>query len=329
MFQFDVNGQLSSGSRRWGGSVLSIGVHVVCGVAGIAISQMVPAAPPKAMKSALTYMAAVTMPVVPDEAPIFDVPAMKLAKLKPVEVALSPKPEIAPQPLPEIARAEVLTPMPAVAPQVVQPKVAEPPPAKEVTLGVFAAADVPIKAAQTRQQTAAAGFDAAPQSVQNARQTATVVDAGFGAMAGAKAPAPPIRTVADTGFGEATTGARAPAPPKQQIADTGFFDAAPAPQPRKPAAAPQRVDVPLEVLSKPSPAYTAEAREMRVEGEVSLEVEFCASGHIRVLRVVRGLGHGLDEEAVRAAEKIKFKPAQSDGRSVDFKTTVHISFRLS
>jgi TonB family protein len=68
---------------------------------------------------------------------------------------------------------------------------------------------------------------------------------------------------------------------------------------------------------------------MRVEGEVSLEVEFCATGNVRVLRVVRGLGHGLDEEAVRAAEKIKFKPAQSSGRSVDFKTTVHISFRLS
>jgi TonB family protein len=329
MFQFESNGQISSGSRKWGGSVLSVGVHIVSGMAAIAISQMVPATPPKAMKSALTYMAAVTMPVVPDEAPTFDVPAMELARLEPVEVPVIPQPEVAPQPLPEIARAEVLTPMPAVVPQVVQPKVAEPPPAKEISVGAFAAADVPIKAVDARQQTAAAGFDAAPQQLtQNARQTAAIVDAGFGATVTAK-PSPQMNAVADTGFGDAMAGAKAPAPPKQQVADTGFFDTAPARQPVRPTATPQRVDVPLEVLSKPSPAYTAEARQMRVEGEVSLEVEFCAAGNVRVLRVVRGLGHGLDEEAVRAAEKIKFKPAQSSGRSVDFKTTVHISFRLS
>lgn len=330
MFQYQSSGQLSSGRRKWGGSVLSIGVHIVSGVAAIAISQMVPATPPKAMKTALTYMAAVTMPVVPSEPPVFDVPAMELAKLEPVEVTFVPKPDLAPQPLPEIARAEVLTPMPAVTPHVVQPKIAEPPPAKEVTLGAFAAADVPIKASETRQQTAVAGFDAAPPQVaQSARQTAAIVDAGFGAMAGAKATAPQVRAIADTGFGEAMAGAKAPAPPKKEIAATGLFDAAPTQSTARPVAAPQRVDVPLEVLSKPSPAYTAEARQMKVEGEVSLEVEFCAAGNVRVLRVVRGLGHGLDEEAVRAAEKIRFKPAQSYGRSVDFKTTVHISFRLS
>jgi TonB family protein len=94
-------------------------------------------------------------------------------------------------------------------------------------------------------------------------------------------------------------------------------------------AAPERPDVPLEVLSKPTPTYTAIARELRLEGEVSLEVEFCASGAVRVLRVVRGLGHGLDEAAMKAAEQIRFKPAQSHGRAVDVRTTVHITFRLS
>jgi TonB family protein len=330
MFQYEASGHLTSGSRKWGGSVLSIGVHVVCGAAALAISQMVPATPPKAMKSALTYMAAVTMPVVPDEPAVIDLPAMELPTLEPVAVALTPKPEVAPQPLPEIARAEVLTPMPAVAPQVVQPKVAEPPPAKEVTLGAFAAAEVPIKASESRQQTAAAGFDAAPQQVaQNARQTAAVIEAGFGATAGAKAPAPQNQAVADSGFGAAGVGSNQTRPAPQQIKQTGFDEPAAATTTPKRAVTPQRVDVPLEVLSKPIPAYTAEARQMRVEGEVSLDVEFCASGHIRVLRVVRGLGHGLDEEAIRAAEKIRFKPAQSHGRSVDFKTTVHISFRLS
>lgn len=350
MFQYDARSKFSTGNRWLGGSTLSVAVHLLGGVAAIYISQIVPATPPKAMKSALTYMAAVTMPVVPDEPAIIDVPAMELPKLEPVEVALIPTPEVAPKPLPQIARAEVLTPMPAVTPQVVQPKIAEPPPAREVTLGVFATAEVPIRASESRQQTVAAGFDAAPQSIQHARQTTAVTDAGFGAMAGAKAPAPPMRQptdsgfgaadlgakartapvtrVADSGFGDAMVGAKAPTPPKRVI-ESGFGDSAPAPTMQKPAAAPQRVDVPLEVLSKPNPAYTAEAREMRVEGEVSLEVEFCAAGNVRVLSVVRGLGHGLDEEAIRAAQRIRFKPAQSAGRSVDFKTTVHISFRLS
>ena len=75
--------------------------------------------------------------------------------------------------------------------------------------------------------------------------------------------------------------------------------------------------------------YTDEARSARIEGTVSLELEFTAAGDVRVLRVVRGLGHGLDEAAQRAALRIRFKPAQSDGRPVDSRATVHITFRLS
>jgi TonB family protein len=58
-------------------------------------------------------------------------------------------------------------------------------------------------------------------------------------------------------------------------------------------------------------------------------VEFSASSQVRVVRVVRGLTHGLDELAARAAEQMKFKPAQSNGRPIDVQTTVHIVFRLA
>jgi TonB family protein len=87
--------------------------------------------------------------------------------------------------------------------------------------------------------------------------------------------------------------------------------------------------VPAEILSKPTPAYTEEARRMRVEGEVLLEVILEASGHIRVVRVVRGLGHGLDESAVRAAEQINFKPAMRDGQPADSSAVLHIIFQLA
>jgi len=86
---------------------------------------------------------------------------------------------------------------------------------------------------------------------------------------------------------------------------------------------------PVEILSKPVPAYTEEARKMRIEGEVLLEVVFEASGKLHVVRVIRSLGHGLDENAVRAAEQIRFKPAMRDGQASDSTATLHIVFQLA
>ncbi len=85
----------------------------------------------------------------------------------------------------------------------------------------------------------------------------------------------------------------------------------------------------VEILYKPKPAYTPEARHLQLEGEVLLEVMFGANGELRVNRVVRGLGHGLDEAAVSAANKIKFKPAQRNGASVDSTAVVHVMFQLA
>ena len=86
---------------------------------------------------------------------------------------------------------------------------------------------------------------------------------------------------------------------------------------------------PVEITSKPNPAYTQEARQLKLEGEVLLEVEFGANGQLHVNRVVRGLGHGLDESAVAAADLIRFKPAQRNGTPVDSTAIVHVIFRLA
>lgn len=95
------------------------------------------------------------------------------------------------------------------------------------------------------------------------------------------------------------------------------------------AEAAQPKMTPVEIISKPTPVYTDEARKMRIEGEVLLEVVFEASGKLRVLRLVRGLGHGLDENAVRAAEQIRFKPALREGQPADSTATLHIIFQLA
>ena len=87
--------------------------------------------------------------------------------------------------------------------------------------------------------------------------------------------------------------------------------------------------IPAEILSKPLPIYTEEARHLRIEGEVQLEVVLEASGRLHVVRVVRGLGHGLDDAAVRAAEQIHFKPALRDGQPADSTAVLHIIFQLA
>jgi TonB family protein len=85
----------------------------------------------------------------------------------------------------------------------------------------------------------------------------------------------------------------------------------------------------VEIISKPVPVYTQEARQLKLEGEVLLEVMFGANGQLRVNRVVRGLGHGLDEAAIKAANQMRFKPALRIGSPVDSTAIVHVVFQLA
>jgi TonB family protein len=115
-------------------------------------------------------------------------------------------------------------------------------------------------------------------------------------------------TVRQSGFGDAETVTVASLQPKQDLT-------------------PQIM--PAEVTFKPNPVYTNEAKQLRIQGEVWLEVVFESSGKLRVLRVIHGLGHGLDEAAVRAAEQIRFKPALRDGQPADSTAVLHIVFQLA
>jgi TonB family protein len=85
----------------------------------------------------------------------------------------------------------------------------------------------------------------------------------------------------------------------------------------------------VEITYKPQPVYTDEARSLKLEGEVLLEVMFNANGTLHVNRVVRGLGHGLDEAAIAAANKMRFKPALRMGQPVDSTAIVHVLFQLA
>jgi TonB family protein len=99
------------------------------------------------------------------------------------------------------------------------------------------------------------------------------------------------------------------------------------------AAAPKMVASPaftnLEVLSKPPVQYTSEAKQYKVQGEVVLRVTFTAAGQVVVQNVLHGLGHGLDEEARRVAQQIRFRPATRNGQAVDMTTNIVITFQLA
>ena len=138
-----------------------------------------------------------------------------------------------------------------------------------------------------------------------------VASAGFGSGVAIGEAASPSRpgTVRAAGFGDADV----PAPPTVQS---------------RPASVAVRI-TPAEIISKPTPVYTAEARAKRIEGEVLLEVVLEATGRIHVLRIIHGLGYGLDDAAVRAAEQIRFKPALQDGQPSDSTAVLHIIFQLA
>jgi TonB family protein len=85
----------------------------------------------------------------------------------------------------------------------------------------------------------------------------------------------------------------------------------------------------IEVLSKPAVQYTAEARQLKIQGDVVLRVTFTAEGQVVVQGVTRRLGHGLDEEARRVAQRIRFRPATKNGQPVDSTTYITINFQLA
>jgi protein TonB len=139
--------------------------------------------------------------------------------------------------------------------------------------------------------------------------------------------------VASSGFGNSTqfaSGKSGEAP--KPVQSSGFQSAEITPAPVRAAAKPADAAPPTEsivILSKPNPVYTDEARRLGIEGEVLVDVVFLASGQIKVEGVSKGLGHGLDEAAIRAAQQIRFKPALQEGHAVDFPATVHIVFQIA
>lgn len=298
--------------------------------------------------SALTFVRVLPAPT-PVRLPLRLPPVVK----QELEVTEVPPVEIETPPVPDrvMTRVEPMPPVPEPRPDnPIGPDRPKPaPPA--VTIGAFAPSGTSMRASELSRPVQAAGFDApaarAPEintvtaavgafeqsSARGRPQPGTdrphvVGDSGFGTGMATGSARAAGRVVTDGGFDGGNGGGGRGAQPPQAVKTTDFDTRAA--QPAAPQAARQPPkEVPLEIVSKPRPTYTDEARALKIEGEVLLEVEFTATGEIRVLRVVCGLGHGLDQSAARAVQGVRFKPAQRNGQPIDVRTTVNIVFRLA
>jgi len=82
-------------------------------------------------------------------------------------------------------------------------------------------------------------------------------------------------------------------------------------------------------LYQPMPPYTREAKQAGVEGIALFEVVIRKDGSVDSFKVLRGIGYGLDESAIRTIrEEWRFRPGTLNGQPVDVKANIEVSFRL-
>jgi len=279
--------------------------------------------PPPPPKAKLPEPPKIEEPKVPEvklEAPKIKMPRLEKPDVKPVQletklnmpVIKTANPKIVEAPQPRAA----LSPMPAQAPQT---RVSTAPVHLGETFGVTPNPNA------TRPATIAAIGN--PYGGMNGAAIAPHgVVGGTGIGNGIKPiPNAMAKRVASAGIPGTTTGSTGTT---GKVASAGIptitaVSTAPASMRVAPAA------TNLEVLSKPPVQDTAEAKQLKGQGDVILRVTFTAGGQVLVQGVVHGLGHGLDEEARRVAQQIRFRPATKNGQAVDMTTNIIISFQLA
>jgi TonB family protein len=297
--------------------------------------------------------------IFPTEAPKPIPPPIPRVKVIPPPPIVQTPPKIVMQrelpPPPKVVEVKMPTPeLPKM--EAAPPKRFTPPP--QPKLGMFKSENPTTVANNTAPPTLKAGGFGDPQGVKpnpNATRAATIQAVGaFNAAPGTGAPGAGAArqgslqgvafgsgvangvpgghdrgTIASAGFANGVVGGTGKPGSRGTVAQASFGNdeyGAAAARPVRQAESPM---TPIVVLEKPLPEYTAEARQLRIEGDVTLKVRFASSGQVQVLGIVNGLGHGLDEQARLAAERIRFKPATQNGHVVDQISIIHVTFQMA
>ena len=322
---------LPEGKKRWGSFGAGLGLEFIA----LAALVIVPLLLPQKFEAAQHYW------VTPLEAPVIQAwkpqpPPKPVVVKKEVFKKEIPKPEVVEVPKPKIYNPVFTSPVVKSAPakKVQAPDMTEV--AKDFpnpSLGSSAIPTLrkPKEAVQTGGFGDPNGVPANGKTDRNvniAQLGSYDMPAGPGIGNGTGGAKGARGVVASTGFGNGVA-VGGPGGGGHGAVQQGMFDEKAAETPKVKQAAVVSNTRPVEVLFVPKPVYTDEGRSKKVEGVVRLQVVFTASGEVKVLRVLQGLGYGLDESAQSAARQIRFKPAQQDGRPVDFEAPVRITFQMA
>jgi protein TonB len=82
------------------------------------------------------------------------------------------------------------------------------------------------------------------------------------------------------------------------------------------------------VIFKVEPEFSEEARRAKFMGVVTVNLIVDAAGHPQNVRVIRGVGMGLDQKALEAVRQYRFKPAMEDGHPVPVQVNVEVDFQI-
>jgi len=253
----------------------------------------------------------------------------------PTEPLVAPKVEI-----PAPARTEVVRPVIPKQERPPEPKIEAPKPKapEPVKSAGFDRVETPAPSAPKPVVRTGMFSDSVAAAGEVGARTRTVQTGGFGDPNGAAATGRPdkIANIASLGAFDLPSGGEGGGGGRSRdggrlVQNAGFsdFNNASASGTGSVSRNVGPPETPVEIISKPRPDYTEEARQLRLEGEVLIRVLFSATGDVRILEIVRTLGHGLDQNAVRAAQKIRFKPASRQNQPVDSTAIVHIVFQLA
>ena len=85
---------------------------------------------------------------------------------------------------------------------------------------------------------------------------------------------------------------------------------------------------PPAIVREVKPDYTEEGRRRHLEGDVVLEIIVRSDGSVGNVKLVQGLGAGLDQRAIDAVRQWRFSPAKRYGTPVDVIVEVAMEFKL-
>jgi TonB family protein len=336
---------LPEGESRLG----RVGVSLILQIAILGFFIAIPIFFPERLKAVLNQQVVpLAMPVTeiatPPPPPVVKAKVEPVKPTPPVEIKLNPKqPHIfvtqkVLQPKIEKveAKAPELTPTPVIQSQIVDQSNQPKRPREEVKLAMDSgsAATPTIKADPKNVQTGGFGDPNGLPGKGDPNKTTNVNRAGLQALPGGPGYGNGTGgdkgargVVASSGFGNGTA-VQDGGQKKAAVATSGFSNQVVADNTPKQKAV-ESGTTPVDITEKPKPVYTEEGRSLKLEGDVALDVVFQANGTVSVTKVVSGLGHGLDEAAIHAAQQIKFKPAKRDNENVDFPARIRIQFRLA